>query len=235
MIDLEDKVLKQETNKTRWLYRCYCNRCGCDRGYKRKTYADKLCKKCFGHVTHTGRKFSEETKRKMSENHYIANGGTHPLKGKYHTQETKDKISVSRAEYDRINGNTFLGKHHTQETINILSAKNVGRPPKWKGRTFQYDGPKGYFKMRSSYELFYATWMDNNGMGWSYEAIFKLSNGKMFSPDFKLDDGDIIVEIKGYWTEVGLEKWTLFCRDNPDIPKRVLMKDDLIQLGMKEK
>jgi len=53
----------------------------------------------------------------------------------------------------------------------------------------------------------------------------------MFSPDFRLGNG-VTIEIKGYWAPIGKMKWELFCIDYPDIPKKILMKNDLIQLGM---
>jgi len=89
--------------------------------------------------------------------------------------------------------------------------------------------------MRSSYELEYAKWMGINNINWEYEPKFKLSNGKTFSLDFRLVAYDIIVEIKGYWTKTGLEKWAKFCEDYPIIDKRVLMKKDLLQLGLEIK
>ena len=73
--------------------------------------------------------------------------------------------------------------------------------------------------------------MDNQGIGWKYEPQFKLSNGKTFSPDFQLST-NVIIEVKGYWAKVGLEKWTMFCADYPLISKKVLMRDDLVSLGM---
>ncbi len=67
----------------------------------------------------------------------------------------------------------------------------------------------------------------------SYEPSFKLMNGKTFSPDFRLEDGTI-VEIKGYWAPVGKEKWDMFCIEYAELPKQVMMKDDLIRLGMED-
>jgi predicted nuclease of restriction endonuclease-like RecB superfamily len=108
-----------------------------------------------------------------------------------------------------------------------MSHSNSGKPPRWKGRVFEYNG----LKLRSSYELFYAQYLDSQGIRWEYEPHFRLSDGRLFSPDFRLDDGTI-VEIKGYWTLRGREKWDLFCRDFAGLPKRVMMKGDLINLGM---
>lgn len=153
-----------------------------------------------------------------------------------HTEATRARLAEKQREYCQTHGNQFsIGKSkgkHTKDTINKMSASNIGRPPKWRGRTFIYDGPMGHFKMRSSYELFYANYLDSQGVQWQYEPQFKLSNGKMFAPDFKLDGG-CIIEVKGFWAVVGKEKWELFCKDYPDIPKKVLMKEDLELLGMK--
>lgn len=152
------------------------------------------------------------------------------------TEETKAKISQKQKEYCAVNGNQFLiGKSqgkHTQETIAAISAGNSGKEPRWKGRTFQYSGINGIFKMRSSYELAYAGWLDTNHIKWQYEPKFKLSDGRMFAPDFKLLDSDTIVEVKGYWTDKGREKWQLFCEQYPEIKKTVLMKHDLRNLGL---
>lgn len=158
------------------------------------------------------------------------------LPGHKHSEETKKQIAEAQREHCKNHGNQFLtGKSagkHTHETICIISAKNCGKEPQWKGRVFQYDGPGGRMKLRSSYELFYARWLDDQGIKWEYEPKFKLSNGKTFSPDFRLETG-VIIEVKGVWTPIGKEKWTLFCNDYPGITKQVLMKDDLISLGMK--
>jgi len=152
-----------------------------------------------------------------------------------HTDETKRKISQKQKEYCALHGNQFLigisKGRHDKETISRISSKNIGKDPQWKGRIFEYDGPKGKFKMRSSYELAYAKWLDNRDIDWKYEPIYKLSNGKSFAPDFILSDGQII-EIKGYLTPKGKEKWDLFCKDYPEIKKIMLFRDNLREMGV---
>ena len=85
--------------------------------------------------------------------------------------------------------------------------------------------------MRSSYELFYANWMDQNNIEWKYEPHFKLSTNRSYAPDFQLANG-VIIEVKGYWTDKGLSKWKQFCLDYPEIMKLTLMEEDLVELGM---
>jgi predicted nuclease of restriction endonuclease-like RecB superfamily len=85
--------------------------------------------------------------------------------------------------------------------------------------------------MRSSYELAYANYLDKEGVDWEYEPQYILSNGMGYAPDFRLGDGTII-EIKGFWTEKARAKWDLFCSDNVQLPKQVIMKQDLLNLGL---
>jgi hypothetical protein len=159
------------------------------------------------------------------------------IRGGGHTVEGRKKLSDKQRLYCQNFGNQFVtgksqGKHKV-ESINEMSRKNSGREPQWKGRTFVYSGPQGNMKLRSSYELFYAHWLDQNSIKWQYEPRFKLSDGRTFSPDFQLDTG-VIIEVKGYFSEKGRTKWALFCRDYPLVNKMILFKNDLIKLGMKE-
>jgi predicted nuclease of restriction endonuclease-like RecB superfamily len=180
---------------------------------------------------------SEESRKRMSENNWIKKLAKedHPFFGKYHSDETKKRIAEKQKEYCKNKGNQFnLGKskgRHRWTTIQKLSEANSGREPKWKGRVFLYDGPIGRFKLRSSYELAYANWLDSKGISWKYEPNFRLSDGRSFSPDFQLSTGEII-EIKGFWTDKAKVKWEMFCLEFPDLKKTVLMKEDLQKIGL---
>ena len=79
----------------------------------------------LGHLTNftwggegtSGRKHSEEEKRKMSKSHKgIKAGKNHPLYGKHHSDETKQKMS----EVKKGNNNMY-GKHHSEETKQKMS------------------------------------------------------------------------------------------------------------------
>jgi len=96
--------------------------------------------------SHKGKKLSEETKRKISENNvkfflgkhlskkhkrnlskshkdYFIDGGVHGMKGKHHSSETKIKIS---------NGNK--GKIVSDETKNKISKAGKGKHKHWLGK-----------------------------------------------------------------------------------------------------
>ena len=42
---------------------------------------------------------SEATRQKMKDSHYLKNGGKHPLEGKNHSSESKEKMSFSKSKW----------------------------------------------------------------------------------------------------------------------------------------
>ena len=244
MVNEKDFIVHREKHCVRKWYKHRCDSCSKDLGYRRKRPSwTGMCRTCFNVTNHTQKNVSDETRKRMSEKHYLNNGGTHHFTGKRHLSKTKKILSEKQTLYCKNNGNQFkMGKSkgvHSLETRCKLSAFNSGKEPKWKGRTFDYIGVNRRMKLRSSYELFYAGWLDANSIQWEYEPRYTLSNGMSFSPDFKIfkptQCGIIveIIEIKGYWTDKAKAKWKLFKEDYSEIEKKVLMKDDLIKLGMK--
>lgn len=235
----DTRVVIESSGCKRRLYRAYCDLCKSDRGYQRIHRAEKpFCKVCASKLEHTGKLVSLATRNKQSSVRKLMLSlfpEKHGFLNRPHSDETKLKLSNLQKKHCKKFGNQFItGKSkgkHSKSTITLLSHKNSGKSPKWKGRIFQYKGCTGTFKMRSSYELVYANWMDNQNIQWEYEPQFRLSDGRLFSPDFRLSNGDII-EIKGYWTKKGQEKWDLFCSDYPNLNKKVLMKADLQKLGI---
>lgn len=65
-----------------------------------------------------GKKVSEETRRKMSQNHADVSGKNSPMYGVCHTGEN----------------NPFYGKHHTEETKEKLRQANKGKPSPMKNK-----------------------------------------------------------------------------------------------------
>lgn len=67
-----------------------------------------------------GKKFSDETRRKLSESHIgIQSGENHPMYGKHHSEETKKLISDKKSGINHPN----YGKHLSEETKNKISDK----------------------------------------------------------------------------------------------------------------
>lgn len=68
---------------------------------------------------------------------------------------------------------------------------------------------KGH-KMRSSWEVAYAKYLDKNNIKWLYESkTFDLGN-TTYTPDFYLPKENKYIEIKGYWRQDALKKFRLF-------------------------
>ena len=204
MIDLADWIVKQEDKKSsRRLYKMTCDGCNKDRGYQRKSrHGLGLCKGCVSSFIHKNKVVSNKTKELMSKNHYLNNGGKSSRLGKRHSDETKAKLSKAATEQNK----RYKGSH-------------------------KYSGLNDDIGMRSSWEVKYAIWLDKQNISWEYEPSFELSNGKIYTPDFRLEDGTI-VEIKGYFREDAMIKWKMFKKEYPKLKKSLLMKQELKDLGV---
>lgn len=66
----------------------------------------------------TGKHLSNEHKQSLKRGwaHRKENGYIHPMLGRVHSEETKQKMCLAKQKY-----NPFLGKHHTQETRQKMS------------------------------------------------------------------------------------------------------------------
>jgi len=170
-------------------------------------------------VSHMGKPLSEETKRKISKKN---SGKNNPFYGKHHTSETKaylDKLrkkNVRRGKDSNFYGHTY---HSKGQWCTRLSGKKI-----W---------------MRSSWEVKYAEYLDKNTVEWDYESrafpIVLNEKEQTYRPDFFLVKENQYVEIKGYWRDDAKEKFDAFCEQYPKIKIVVLMKDDLIAMGIKVK
>ena len=85
-----------------------------------------------------GKVYTEESRRKMSENHYDCTGEKNPNYGKTRPQEVRDKISKTRIEKGVCKGekNPFYGKTHSEESRKKISKNNMGRIAWNKGKKY---------------------------------------------------------------------------------------------------
>lgn len=74
-----------------------------------------------------GRKHSDETRRKMSENHADFRGQKHPRYGKHPSKETLKKMSESRIGLHAGEKHPFYGRHHSEETKRKISEAHKKR------------------------------------------------------------------------------------------------------------
>ena len=81
---------------------------------------------------------TEETRRRMKENHADLSGENHPLYGKHHTDETRKRISESlkgfkhSEEAKRRMGESHIGSKRSEETKRKMSEANRRRWEKYR-------------------------------------------------------------------------------------------------------
>ena len=110
---------------------------------------------------------------------------------------------------------------------------------RWFKKTRSKSASKGcYYKdvrMRSSYEVKFASLMDIFGIGWEYEKyrfIYKDTNFKsIYTPDFWLPKYEIYIEVKGYFSLEVIERLRHLRRN---IPLLVVSKKFLFDLDNTE-
>lgn len=169
----------------------------------------------------------------------------HPLKG---TKRPDHVIEALRLTGKRIrtkeecehrsklfagDGNPMYGKKHTEEALkkmcdyqkeNVRTGKDCnfyGKTPK-HGRGSWYeckDGSKVW--MRSSWEVKFATYLDNNNIEWLYEIkkfpITYLDTNGTYTPDFYLVEDNKYIEVKGWWRDDAKIKFDSFQEQYSDI------------------
>lgn len=170
------------------------------------------------HDSRIGRIQSEETKGKIRQ----FNTG---IKRPYVTEYNKNRIPV-------------VGWKHTSESRKKISEKVSKDKNGMYGKLPKFNKPTTYtngdieVKMRSTWEVKFAEWLDANNRKWEYEThTFSLSNGTTYTPDF-FSDG-IFYEVKGYFHDHSKHKINLFMHEYPDKKIEVANKDYLIKLGIK--
>lgn len=147
--------------------------------------------------------------------------------GRSHTEKEKQhqaKIMIGR----------LVGKKYPERC-----GKNnhmYGRSPPHgtgHGKRSHYMSPlQGQVCFRSSYELAYAKYLDSIHELWMYEMeTFDLVN-TTYTPDFFLPRQEKFVEIKGYMTELGLQKINMF-KEQYTWDLEVLGLQELRQIGVK--
>lgn len=118
--DLEEEIAANKEQELIKLYNSNNSNFGYNKDNGGKT--NKLTEESIEKIRqwHIGRKLSEETKRKISESHKgISSGENHPMYGKHHTKEAKQKMSDF--------AKSRVGWKHTEETKKKIGEGNKGK------------------------------------------------------------------------------------------------------------
>lgn len=191
-----EKVGYSKNHKSRYLCKCDCGTikiivggnlssgdtisCGCDKGiskYKESVYQRNLAKigEKHGRLTIIDIKYNQE-------------------KQEYFMICRCECGTISEKNYSSIKkGHTISCGCYMKEMVSKKASTRSWTKNRWY---FIKDGLK--FKCRSSYEVIYANYLIVNGIDFEYEPqIFKLGEGKRYTPDFYIVKDDLYIEIKG--------------------------------------
>lgn len=174
-----------------------------------------------------GEEKSKTIKEHIKKKHYDFSGENNPMygkktvgmTGKRHTTKSKDVMSKKAIGIHCGSSNGMYGKE-----------RPVGAGI---GRGCYYDSPlQGRIWLRSSYELFYARYLDSIHELWIYEMeTFELQDEMTYTPDFFLPRLEKFIEVKGWMRPIYKDKIDKFKEEYPwDL--EVLFEDDLIKLGV---
>jgi hypothetical protein len=222
---VQHEIFQVEDN---WFYKYHYCKCPCHQPirYDEKLqryvkYRIKIPDFLDGH-SHIGTHLTEQHKdnirkgnkgKPKSEAHKIKIGNFH--RGKVATLESRIKMGLSR-----------------------LGEKNgmYGKTPSLKcsrGIRSYYNSPlQGEICFRSSYELKYAKYLDQNKVLWLYEIeTFPLTDGLTYTPDFFLPKLEKFIEIKGYMNEKAQIRIDKF-KEEYTWNLEILFKEDLINKGI---
>lgn len=161
--------------------------------------------------------------------------------GKYgHPQSDKTKhvLSVYRTGSKHTEKEIATMRAGQRKAFELNGAEIITRRMQNSGKhKFPYVFPNGSIrKMRSSWEVLYAKYLDSLNIKWLYEPKqFQLSSGKRYWPDFYLPELNEYHEIKGYMRYGDKEKMLLFQKEYPEIALKILLRYDLVQLKVLEK
>jgi len=154
-------------------------------------------------------------------------------KGKHLSDECKKKISDShRGKYVKLSPEKEQARRKKiSESMRKNPACGGLREGSGRGRKMWYTSKiAGRVYLRSTYEMEYAKWLDNNNIVWKQNLIkFPYTyDGKIhyYYPDFYLPDTNEYVEVKGFKTEKDIAKWKEF-----PYKLTILMRSDLKLLG----
>jgi len=194
--------------------------CGCGREIT-SIYKGEYRRFIRGH-SQRGRQLSEETKKKIKENHADTSGNKNPMYGKtgeqcywfgkHLSENTKKKLSLAMSGENH----PFYGKHHTKERKDSMSGQGnpmYGKPVAIGAGRGKYSICNAGYWVRSSYERKFSDGMYFRDIKHEYEPErFQLGGGLSFLPDYLIPELNLYIELKGYMDTKSKIRHELFRR-----------------------
>jgi len=196
-------------------------------------------KKCSGQRC---RKCQDKRHSKMMR------GKNNNFYGKHYYKENhpnwKGNNAIKRKKYFCITCNKQIGYQCWNNTKKCRSCNKIGENNPMFGKSGKLSPTYGRIcippkagnykniRMRSSWEIAYAQYLDKNNIKWQYEPkTFDLGN-TTYTPDFYLPEKDLYIEIKGQFSKYARNKIQKFQKKLEDINFEILKEKELKYLGI---
>lgn len=208
------------------IYERVCIREGCNRTYRQCLQQERQkkypwhCKACAisreWNENDEYRKIHVETLTESANRPEVKRKISDTSKRNWATPHVRAAMITNR---DRVAA-SVKGKKTFKE--NLLSGRTV--PKVSHGKSVMYNG----VRLRSTYEHRFAMKLDESKIEWIYERHpHELTSGKVYIPDFYLPHYDLYVEVKGWWRDDALEKFTDFITEYPQRRCALVMQREL--------
>jgi rubredoxin len=186
-------------------------------------YVCSVCGKVFnpeekqaycGHKSHCGKSL---VARNISEDGRKRQGWSRGL-----TKETDSRI---KKYAESLKGKTHLGHPHTQESRDKMSLSRCKYIQRSGGNVPYYDVQCGdqIVKVQGSWERRIAEKLNSMGIRWERRVI-RFDKIRRYTPDFFLIDLGVFLEVKGLLKKNDIDKMSKALKDNPEIDLRMLWK-----------
>jgi hypothetical protein len=151
--------------------------------------------------------------RKTIQKRNSTPGYQNPQKGSKVKNSTKEKISESRSKFLNERGNGGF--------------KDV----KWYKAVDSFGNE---CSLRGTWERDVAEWLTHQGIEWSRKYYIKYLDenvNRTYSPDFFIPADNVIIEVKGYYSDRDKRKMSLVKEQHPNISIKMMMKKEIEQLS----
>lgn len=144
----------------------------------------------------------------------IALGVTKPGKqGKPLSAATKEKISEARAKYLNEQGSGGFKSVKWFKTVDSFGNE---------------------CSLRGTWEVKVAEWLNLNGVRWTRRHYLKYFDGtvnRTYAPDFFIPEDNLVIEVKGFFSERDKAKMRLVQEQNPQTTFKMLFEQDIQALA----
>ena len=186
---------------------CSIKRCWKDKKY-RQNHLDSLRK---GHNTPEAKKaHSEASKRNFADEAF--------------RQEAMERLNKPEVREKAV---AKIREFWKDETRFKLALKKM-----YKTRCRKVECSRGVVDVKSGYEERTILLLDLLGKKWDYEprSFYLTELGKVYIPDFFVEEDNLWIEVKGYWYKDAKEKWDAWKKEYPELNVMLIDKKTLQEL-----